>query len=186
MSERSTRFDKMAKESSDPEGLRDEAYVPQDVEEPRELSATSAEDSPTPTVSSMSSEMGGTGKPEGPTPDIPGSEGTEWQGRNEEIPVHTTESGGSTTGQKGRTWTEQIEMAGGEVVNRIGQIVAQGNVRRLIFRRSDGRVLLEVPLTAGVAVTGVAVLAAPVLAALSAMAALVAQVKVEIVRSSEE
>lgn len=46
--------------------------------------------------------------------------------------------------------------------------------------------LLEVPLTAGVAVGGVVTVFAPVLAALGAMAALLAQVKVEIVRTTGE
>jgi hypothetical protein len=44
-------------------------------------------------------------------------------------------------------------------------------------------VLLEVPLTTGVAVGGVVTLIAPVLAALGAMAALLTHVKVEIVRA---
>jgi hypothetical protein len=42
--------------------------------------------------------------------------------------------------------------------------------------------MLEIPLTAGVAVGGVLTAMAPVLAALGAMAALLTQVKVEIVR----
>jgi hypothetical protein len=47
-------------------------------------------------------------------------------------------------------------------------------------------VLLEVPLTAGVAVGGVVTLIAPVLAALGAMAALLTHVKVEIVRTRRD
>jgi uncharacterized protein DUF4342 len=46
--------------------------------------------------------------------------------------------------------------------------------------------LLEVPLTAGVVVGGAFTLLAPVLAALGAMAALLARVKVEIVRSEQK
>ena len=45
--------------------------------------------------------------------------------------------------------------------------------------------LLEVPLTTGVAVGGVVTLIAPVLAALGAMAALLTHVKVEIVRTKQ-
>lgn len=63
------------------------------------------------------------------------------------------------------TWTERVEIAGGE---RVKELIAEGNVRRLI-------ILLEVPLTAGAVVGGVVTLAAPVLAA---MAALLARVKV--------
>jgi len=81
------------------------------------------------------------------------------------------------------TWTEQIEIAGSELVERTKELIEEGNVRRLIIRTQDDKLLLEVPLTAGVAVGGVVAVVAPVLAALGAMAALLARVKVEIVRT---
>ena len=81
------------------------------------------------------------------------------------------------------TWTEHIEIAGGELVERTKELIEEGNVRRLIIRNHDNKILLEVPLTAGVAVGGVLTVVAPVLAALGAMAALLARVKVEIVRT---
>lgn len=77
-------------------------------------------------------------------------------------------------------------MAGSELVERTKELIEEGNVRRLIIRAQDEKVLLEVPLTAGVAVGGVVTIVAPVLAALGAMAALLAQVKVEIVRTRGE
>ncbi len=80
------------------------------------------------------------------------------------------------------TVTERIEIAASELVGRIKELIAEGNVRRLIIRNQDDEVLLEVPLTTGVAVGGVVTLIAPVLAALGAMAALLTHVKVEIVR----
>jgi hypothetical protein len=81
------------------------------------------------------------------------------------------------------TWTEQIEITGSELVERTKELIDEGNVRRLIIRNHDDQILLEVPLTAGVAVGGVLTVVAPVLAALGAMAALLARVKVEIVRT---
>ena len=81
------------------------------------------------------------------------------------------------------TFTEQIDLAASELVGRIKELIAEGNVRRLIIRNQDDEVLLEVPLTAGVAVGGVVTLVAPVLAALGALAALLTHVKVEIVRT---
>jgi len=56
-------------------------------------------------------------------------------------------------------------------------------LRRLIVRTPDGHVLIELPLTTGVAVGGVVTLMAPVLAAIGALAALLAHAKIEIVRS---
>ena len=96
-------------------------------------------------------------------------------------PVKTVEG---TTEE--HTWTEQIEIAGSDLVERTKELIEEGNVRRLIIRTQDDKVLLEVPLTAGVAVGGVLTLLAPVLAALGAMAALLSYVKVEIVRTKVE
>jgi Domain of unknown function (DUF4342) len=62
----------------------------------------------------------------------------------------------------------------------------EGNVRRLIIRNQDDEVLLEVPLTAGVAVGGAVTIVAPVLAALGALAALLTHVKVEVVRAKKD
>ncbi|MCK4322299.1 DUF4342 domain-containing protein [candidate division WOR-3 bacterium] len=85
-----------------------------------------------------------------------------------------------------RTWIEEIEIAGSELVERVKELVREGNVRRLIIRNSSGELLMEIPLTAGVAVGGVVTIIAPLLAALGAMAALLVKVKVEIVRIKEE
>jgi len=82
-----------------------------------------------------------------------------------------------------RTWTEDVVVTGTELVERVKKLVAEGNVRRLIIRKPNGESLLEIPLTAGVAVGGVVTILVPVLAALGALAALLAEVKVEVVRS---
>lgn len=81
-----------------------------------------------------------------------------------------------------RTWIEEIEIAGSELVGRVKELIAEGNVRRLIIKKPNDDLLLEIPLTAGVAVGGVVTIMAPVLAALGAMAALLAKVKVQVVR----
>ena len=65
------------------------------------------------------------------------------------------------------------------------ELVEEGNVCRLMIRNKEDEVLLEVPLTAGVAVGGAARLVAPVLAALGALAALLTHVKVEVVRTKK-
>ena len=84
-----------------------------------------------------------------------------------------------------RTWTEEIEVAGTELIDRIKELVKSGNVRRVILRTPDNKLLLEIPLTAGAVAGGVVVLIAPVLAALGAMAALLAKVKVQVVRTDK-
>ena len=84
------------------------------------------------------------------------------------------------------TWTENIEIAGSELVDRTKELIAEGNVRRLIIRNQDDEKLLEVPLTTGVVVGGTFTVLAPILAALGAMAALLARVKVEVVRTERQ
>jgi len=68
-------------------------------------------------------------------------------------------------------------------VERVKELVAKGNVRRVIVRNEEGDVLMEIPLTAGVVVGGALALAYPLLAALGAVGALVARVRVDIVRT---
>src|SRR3974377_30961 len=83
-----------------------------------------------------------------------------------------------------RTWTERIEVHGNELVDRVKKIINEGNVRRVIIRNDKGDSLMEIPLTAGVIVGGALALAYPVLAALGAFGALLAHVKVDVVRTS--
>jgi hypothetical protein len=85
-----------------------------------------------------------------------------------------------------RTWTEEIQIAANELVDRVKELVEEGNVRRLIIRTPNDEILLEIPLTAGVAVGGVMTVFAPVLVALGAMAALLTVVKIQIIRTKDE
>ena len=88
--------------------------------------------------------------------------------------------------QAEHSWVEEIEIASDQLVARVKELIAEGNVRRLIIRAPDNKVFFEIPLTAGVAVGGVVTLFAPLLAALGALAVLIARVKVEIVRETNE
>lgn len=88
--------------------------------------------------------------------------------------------------QKSESITERISIAGDDLVDKIKGLIEEGNVRRLIIRKPGGETLMEIPLTAGVAVSGVLAVMAPVLAAVGAMAALVTKFEVDIVRSDED
>jgi len=85
---------------------------------------------------------------------------------------------------KGRwkTFTEEVEIAGHQLIEEITRLISEGNVRKLRIRSENDDVVLEVPLTAGAAVGGVVVLAAPWLAILGALAGVLAKVKIEVVR----
>jgi hypothetical protein len=85
-----------------------------------------------------------------------------------------------------RTFVEEIEVAGSELLDRIKELMKEGSTRRVTIRTSDGTELMTVPLTVGVVAGGLITIAAPLLAALGALAALVTKCKLEIVREVEE
>jgi len=87
---------------------------------------------------------------------------------------------------KKRTVVEEFEVEGRQLVERVKELIREGNVRRLRIKDAKGKYLIEVPLTVGVVGGGVFMLAAPTLAALSALAGLVANVRIEIVRETDE
>jgi hypothetical protein len=84
-----------------------------------------------------------------------------------------------------RTTTEEIAVRGGELVDRVKALIQEGNVRRLVVRRPTGEALVEIPLNIGASIAGLLTIMAPVLAALGAMAALIADFRVEIVRDAD-
>ncbi len=91
-----------------------------------------------------------------------------------------------TTERDEHTFTEQIDIAASDLVERTKELIEEGNVRRIIIRNQDDEVLLEVPLTAGVVVGGAVTIVAPVLAALGALAALLTHAKIEVVRAKQD
>ena len=84
-----------------------------------------------------------------------------------------------------RTFTEEIEIAGNQLVDEIKKLIAEGNVRQIRIKAADGDTYLETPLTIGAIAGGVVALAAPWLAILGVIAALVTRVQVEVVREEE-
>ena len=84
-----------------------------------------------------------------------------------------------------KTFTEEIEIAGSQLVDRVTQLIRDGNVRLLRIRSENGDIFLEIPLTVGAVTGGVVALAAPWLAVRGARAGLLAKVRIEIVRQEE-
>lgn len=84
---------------------------------------------------------------------------------------------------KKRTWTEEIEVAGDQLVASVKRLAAEGQVKRIRITEPDGDLIVELPLTIGAIAGGAVVLAAPLLAVIGALAAFVTKVKIEVVRS---
>ena len=81
-----------------------------------------------------------------------------------------------------RVRTEVASVSGDEVVAKVKEIVAEGNVRRVTLKTEGGKTLIEVPLTVGAGVAAGVVLLAPVLAAIGALAAIVTDLELVIER----
>lgn len=83
--------------------------------------------------------------------------------------------------EKAETAFEEIKLAGNQLVDKVRDLIEEGNVRRIIIKKGT-RVLFEIPLTVGVGAGAAAVLVSPILAALGAVAALVSDVTLEVER----
>lgn len=64
---------------------------------------------------------------------------------------------------------EEFRVRGGDLVEKVKELIHEGNIRRVLIVDGEGKTLLDIPLTLGV----VGALVAPQLAALGALAALV-------------
>ena len=77
---------------------------------------------------------------------------------------------------------EEFEIAGDEVIARVKELIHEGNIRRISLQTKEGKTLIEVPLTIGVAGALAGALVAPVWAAIGAIAAMVAEMKIVVER----
>ena len=80
-----------------------------------------------------------------------------------------------------RTAWETIRLQGIELLDKLKQIVHEGNVRRIIVKQ-DNKIIAEFPLTAGV----VGTLVAPVLAAIGALVVLLKDCSIEVERDASD
>ena len=76
---------------------------------------------------------------------------------------------------------QEYKVKGNQLVEQVREIIKEGNARRIIIKK-EGRTLLEFPLSVGMGGAAAAVILAPQLAALGALAALVTDVDVIIER----
>jgi len=63
---------------------------------------------------------------------------------------------------------EEFKVSGEDIIEKIKEVIKEGNARRIIIKNEDGESVAEFPLTIG----AVGALVAPILAAVGAIAAL--------------
>jgi hypothetical protein len=81
----------------------------------------------------------------------------------------------------GKTHSEEFKISGNEILNKIKELIHEGNIRRIILKDESGKTFLEIPLTVGL--VGAAL--APILAAIGAAAALVTKMTIVVEKVDE-
>ena len=77
--------------------------------------------------------------------------------------------------------TEEFRVNGEDLIARIKKLINEGNIRRVIIKDKEGKVVFEIPLTLGV----VGALIAPQLAAIGAIAALLTEATVVVEKAEK-
>ncbi len=90
----------------------------------------------------------------------------------------TTDATGMGTQERVRV--EEFSISGDDLVAKVRELIHQGNIRRITIKAEEGRTLIEIPLTVGVVGGVIAATLFPVVAAVGAIGALVARLKVVI------
>ena len=93
---------------------------------------------------------------------------------DEEVP--TEEIPQAEEPKSGSTRSQEFKVSGDAVVAKLKDLLHEGNVRRIIIKNDEGKTLIEIPLTLGVA----GALFLPVWAAIGAIAALAANLTIVI------
>ncbi len=73
---------------------------------------------------------------------------------------------------------ETFKINGEQLLAKVKELIKQGNIRRIIIKDKNGKVIVEFPLTIGV----VGTLIAPALAAVGALAALLTECEITVER----
>jgi hypothetical protein len=76
---------------------------------------------------------------------------------------------------------EEFTVSGDQLLAKVKEIIHGGNIRRITIKNAEGETLIEVPLTLGL----VGAIILPVWAALGAIAALVARLKIVVEKVEE-
>jgi hypothetical protein len=102
---------------------------------------------------------------------------------NQNYQESSNPQGSQNYGQKPRT--EEFTINGDQVVAKVKELIHEGDIRQITIKTEEGKVLLQIPLTIGVAGATAAVILAPVFAAIGALAAIVARLTIVIERTGE-
>lgn len=75
--------------------------------------------------------------------------------------------------------SEKFTVSGSQLVDKMKQLIHEGNIRRVRIIH-QGKTVLEIPLSIGAPAAAIGIMVAPVLAAVGAFAALITECTVEV------
>lgn len=82
--------------------------------------------------------------------------------------------------------SEDIQTKGRSIKSTLENLLQEGNIRRILVKNKHGRVLLDIPVTAGVGTVAAAAFLAPWAVAIGAIAAFVSSVTITVVRDTSD
>jgi len=74
--------------------------------------------------------------------------------------------------------SETFKVKGNELLEKIKELIKEGNIQRIIIKDEKGKVLMEIPVT----FAAVGAVVAPLLAAIGALAALLNNCTIEVIK----
>jgi Domain of unknown function (DUF4342) len=77
------------------------------------------------------------------------------------------------------SFVEEVHVVGRDLVDKVRDLIHEGNVQRIVVKDEHGNTFVEIPIT----VAAVGAILAPLLAAIGAISALVAKFTIVVVRS---
>jgi hypothetical protein len=88
----------------------------------------------------------------------------------------------SELSQQATTSIQKIDVKGHHLRPKVKQLIHEGNVRRITIKDSDGKTILEMPVSVGV----IGILVAPTMATIGALGALAADYSIEVEREGDD
>jgi hypothetical protein len=77
------------------------------------------------------------------------------------------------------SFVEEVHVVGRDLVDKVRDLIHEGNVQRIVVKDEHGNTFVEIPIT----VAAVGAILAPLLAAIGAISALVAKFTIVVVRT---
>ncbi len=81
-----------------------------------------------------------------------------------------------------KSYQESFKVAGDEILNKVKEIIKEGNARRIIIKNDKDETIMEFPLTIG----AIGVVLAPLYAAIGTLAALATNCTIIVEKKSNE